>query len=113
MAESYIEVTDENFGEKVLQAPQMVVVYFSSEQSGACQIQEPEFVAISKEYGERITFARLNVDTAGTITSEWNIDGIPTLIFFKGGNELYRIRGIVMRARLRRQIEGVLLAANS
>ena len=44
------------------------------------------------------------------MSSEWNIDGIPTLIFFKQGQEINRIKGIIMRDKLRRQIEGVLLA---
>jgi thioredoxin 1 len=110
MADSYIYVTSEDFAEKVLQAPQLVIVNFSAEGSSACQIQEPEFVAISKEYQGRMLFAKLNVDTQREITQQWNIDGIPTLIFFKGGNEIHRVKGIIMRDKLRRQIEGVLLA---
>lgn len=110
MADSYIYVTSEDFAEKVLQAPQLVIVNFSAEGSNACQILEPEFVAISKEYQGRMLFAKLNVDTQRELTQQWNIDGIPTLIFFKGGNEIHRVKGIIMRDKLRRQIEGVMLA---
>jgi thioredoxin 1 len=35
------------------------------------------------------------------------------LIFFKNGQEIYRIKGIVMRDRLRRQVEGVLLVGSA
>jgi thioredoxin 1 len=110
MAENYIDVTAENFAEKILQAPQLVVVNFSAEQSNACKIQDPEIEAISKEYQDRVTFARLNVGEHEELTRQWNVEGVPTLVFFKGGNEIYRIQGIVMRQRLRRQVEGVLLA---
>jgi len=110
MADSYIDVTKNNFAEKVLKSPQIVIVNFSAAQSGSCQIQEPEFVAVSKEYQDRVTFARVNVEGQEELTSKWNVDGVPTLVFFKGGNEIYRIKGIVMRDRLRRQVEGVLLA---
>jgi thioredoxin 1 len=109
MADTYIDITDKDFAEKVLNSPQMVIVNFSSEQSSACQIQEPEFVAVSKEYQGRITFAKLQVEGRAAITEQWNIEGIPTLVFFKDGQEIYRIKGITMRDRLRRQIEGVLL----
>jgi len=44
------------------------------------------------------------------LIDQWNIDGVPTLIFFKGGQEIHRIKGIMMRDKLRRQLEGVLLA---
>ena len=112
MADSYIEVTKEDFAEKILGAPpmQLVIVNFSAAQSTTCQIQEPEFIAISQEYQGRITFAKVNVEGQEEITQQWNVDGVPTLIFFKGARELYRIKGIVMRDKLRRQIEGVLLA---
>jgi thioredoxin 1 len=107
---SYIDVTNQDFGEQVLNAPQMVVVDFSSDRSSSCQIFNPEFAAVSGEYQGRVTFAKLDVDTNEALTSQWNVDGIPTLIFFKNGQEINRIKGIVMRDKLRRQIEGALLA---
>lgn len=107
---SYIDVTSQNFPDEVLNASQMVVVDFSSDRSSSCQIFNPEFAAVSEEYQGRVTFAKLDVDTNETLTSQWNVDGIPTLIFFKNGQEINRIKGIVMREKLRRQVEGALLA---
>jgi thioredoxin len=107
---SYIDVTSQDFSEQVLNAPQMVVVDFSSDRSSSCQIFNPEFAAVSEEYQGRVTFAKLDVDTNEALTSQWNVDGIPTVIFFKNGQEINRIKGIVMRDKLRRQIEGALLA---
>lgn len=111
MTDTYIHVTGEDFAEKVLGASQLVLVLFTAEQSGSSSIQEPEFLAVSKDYHDRITFAKLTIDRQRELVETWHIDGIPTMIFFKGGNELYRIKGIMMRDKLRRQIEGVLLAS--
>ena len=109
--ESYIEVTSRDFVEQVLNAPQMVVVDFFSDTSDSCKIFDPEFEAISKEYQGRVTFAKIDVDSNEDLTSQWNVDGIPTVIFFKNGQEINRIKGIVMRDKLRRQVEGTLLAS--
>ena len=109
MAESYIEVTGEDFAEKVLDTEQMVVVSFTSSQSPACQIQEPEFEAVSKEFQGRVLFAKLDIDANGEVVQQWNIEGIPTILFFNHGLEIHRIKGILMRGRLRKQIEGALL----
>ncbi|HYL44241.1 MAG TPA: thioredoxin domain-containing protein [Ktedonobacteraceae bacterium] len=111
MAGNYIDVSDQDFTEKVLEVQQMVLVNFSAESSAACQIQDPEFEAISKEYQGRAVFARVNTDKNQEVINQWKIDGIPTIIFFKSGREINRIKGIIMRARLRRQIEGALLAS--
>ena len=110
MAGNYIDVSDQDFAEKVLEVQQMVLVNFSAESSAACQIQDPEFEAISKQYQGRAVFARVNTDKNQEVISQWKIDGIPTIIFFKSGREINRIKGIIMRNRLRRQIEGALLA---
>jgi thioredoxin 1 len=111
--DSYKNITSQDFPAQVLQAEQMVIVNFSSDKSGACQIFDPEFAAISKEYEGRVTFRRLNLDELekdDPLVKDWTIDGIPTVIFFKQGHEINRIKGVVMREKLRRQIEGVLLA---
>ncbi len=110
MADNYITVTSEDFAEKVLNAPQMVIVNFSASWSSSCQILDPEFEVISKEYQGRVLFAKLDVDQNEELTGQWNVDGVPTLVFFKGGQEINRIKGIVMRDKLRRQVEGALLA---
>ncbi len=110
MAESYIQITPEDFAKTVLGTPNLVVVQFSVEQSTACKIQDPEFAVISQEFANKATFVKVNVQGQDTFTSQWHIDSVPTLVFFKNGSEIYRITGIVMRNRLRRQLEGVLLA---
>jgi thioredoxin 1 len=110
MIDSYIDVTNEDFREKVLSSPNLVIVNFSAELSDACKIQDPEFEAISEEYHNKVTFVKLRLSVQNELTNQWHVDNVPTLIFFKGGNEVHRITGVVMRQRLRRQIEGILLA---
>ena len=106
----FINISSQDFPEQVLQSEQMVLVDFSSDKSNACQIFDAEFSAVGNEYQGRVTFARLNIDSETSLISEWKITGIPTVIFFKNGQEINRINGIVMRQKLRKQIEGTLLA---
>lgn len=106
---SFSTISNQDFAEKVLQAPQMVIVNFSSVGSSACQIFEPEFAAICQEYQDRVTFVQVEVDGNEELIQRYHIEGIPTLLFFKDGQEIHRIKGIVMRDKLRRQVRGVLL----
>ena len=112
MADSYSDVTKDTFNETVLGASQMVITLFTSPRSSSCQIQEPEFEVVSKEYQDRVLFTRINVDTEKDLKASNHVDGIPIMIFFKAGKEIYRLTGIMMREKLRRQIEGVLLASS-
>lgn len=110
---SSITVSSQNFTEEVLQAERMVVVNFSSDRSNSCQIFKPEFAAVGQEYQSRVIFAFVDVDGNEALTRQYNVDGIPTVIFFKTGQEINRIKGIVMRDKLRRQVEGALLVSSS
>jgi thioredoxin 1 len=105
----YTDVTEHNFQEQVLAAPQMVVVAFMADWSDTCQILKPELEALGQEYAGRVIFASVNVDREKALTEEWHIDGVPTLVFFNGGREIHRIKGVMMRHKLRRQVEGALL----
>ena len=106
----FIDISAQDFPDQVLQAEQMVLVDFSSDKSNACQIFDAEFAAVGQEYQGRVTFARLNIDNDTSLANEWKVTGIPTVIFFKNGQEINRINGIMMRQKLRKQIEGTLLA---
>jgi thioredoxin 1 len=110
---SSIAVSNQDFEEKVLQAERMVVVNFSSDRSSTCQIFEPEFAAVGREYQSRVIFAFVDVANNAALARQYNIDGIPTVVFFKEGEEINRIKGIVMRDKLRRQVEGALLVSSS
>jgi thioredoxin 1 len=109
---SYAAVNSQDFTEKVLQVPQMVVVNFSSEKSDSCQLFEPEFATVGREYQGQVTFARIDVDNNADLVTRYNVEGIPTVIFFKNGQEINRIKGIVMRDKLRRQVAGALLVGS-
>jgi thioredoxin 1 len=111
MVDIFTQITEENFAAKVTKAEQTVLVLFYKEGSNSCDIQIPELEAVNKEYQERVIFARVDVDEQAKLTQQWQVDAVPTLVFFRNGNEIYRIKGIRMRDKLRRQLEGVLLTS--
>jgi thioredoxin 1 len=65
----------------------------------------PTFEAMSDEYKGKVTFAKLNTDDNMETPSRLGIQGIPTMILFKGGQEVGRIVGLVRRDILQRKLE--------
>jgi thioredoxin 1 len=113
MAGSYIEVTDQDFEEKVLQSSTPVVVDYWAPWCGPCRMMAPIFEELSTQYHEQMQFAKMNTDDHQNIPMSLGIRGIPTLIFFKDGREVSRIVGAIPLGRFKQEIESVLAGAKA
>jgi thioredoxin 1 len=56
----------------------------------------------------RIQVAKLNVDENQVLSSRFNVRSIPTLLFFKNGQEIKRIVGAQGKAQLQKIVDEVL-----
>lgn len=107
----YVEVSDQSFGADVLKSDRPVVVDFWAPWCRPCLAMAPTFEALAEEYQGKMTFAKLNTDDNQMTAGRLGIQGIPTMIFFRGGREIDRIVGLVSRDVLRKHVESALAAA--
>ena len=92
MAKAF-EVTDDTFDSKVLRAAKPTLVDFWAEWCGPCKMIGPAVEALAEEYDGRMSVARMDVDSNRQTPGNYGIQGIPTLILFKHGEEAMRIVG--------------------
>lgn len=107
----YVEVSDQSFGDSVLKSDTPVVVDFWAPWCRPCLAMAPAFEALADEYQGKMTFAKLNTDDNQMTAGRLGIQGIPTLIFFRGGREIDRIVGLVSRDVLRKHVESAIATA--
>lgn len=110
MAGATVEITDENFEDKVLKSEMPVVIDFWAPWCGPCRMVAPIFEDLANEYAGRVVFGKFNTDENPVISSELGVMSIPTMIFFSGGNEAARTIGARPREDLKRYIEHALVA---
>ncbi|MFO7913091.1 MAG: thioredoxin [Desulfotignum sp.] len=108
MAENIIEIDDDGFEEKVLQSAKPIMVDFWAPWCGPCKAIAPTVEALEKEYGDQMTFAKVNVDENPISPSKYGVQAIPTLIFFKNGEVAEQITGMVGKEKLEQTIKNVL-----
>ncbi len=108
MAENIIEIDDDSFETKVLQSDKPVMVDFWAPWCGPCKAIAPTVEALEKEFGDRMTFAKVNVDENPISPSKYGVQAIPTLIFFKNGEIADQITGMVAKEKLEETIKIVL-----
>ncbi len=103
-----LHVGDGNFEEEVLQSELPVMVDFWAPWCGPCRKVAPVVEELAQEYAGRVLVAKLNTDEHQDWARHLGIRGIPTLIFFKRGQEVDRVIGAVPKATLKDRLEALL-----
>ena len=108
MAEGVVEINDSSFDEEVLQAEQPVLVDFWAPWCGPCKAIGPAINELAGIFGDRMKFTKCNVDDNPITPGKFGIKAIPTLIFFKDGQVVEQVTGMVAKSKLEDTINNIL-----
>jgi len=99
-SDKIIKIEDNNFEATVLNSGETVLVDFWAAWCGPCRMIAPVIDEIAEEMAGVIKVGKLNVDENNQTPAQFGIMSIPTLIIFKGGEEVERIIGFKPKAEL-------------
>ena len=107
MANTFVmEITQENFDEKVLKADKTVLLDFWAPWCGPCRQVAPVIDAIAQEFDGRAYVGKVNVDESMELAQRYGVMSIPTLIVIKNGKTVESVVG----ARSKEDIGAILQA---
>ena len=106
-----MELNPENFEKEVLKSKLPVAVVFYVSYSGPSIEFAPVIEAVSKNYTGKMKFARLDADKYAELATKYiNVETeIPSIMFFKDGEEVDRILGSYSEYALNAKIDDILV----
>lgn len=102
------DVVDDDFDEVVLQSDRLVVVDFWAEWCQPCTILSAYTEWLVRDYGEELLVVALDVDENPQIPERYQILGLPTLLFVRGGVEADRQVGLLTYEELQAKVDALL-----
>lgn len=103
-----LELNSSNFDKEVLKSDKLVLVDFWAPWCMPCKIIAPAVEKLAEEMKGKIKVLKSNVDEAPDIATQLSILNIPTLILFKGGEEVSRIVGVNSKETIEKKINSFL-----
>lgn len=102
-----IVINNDNF-DALTSDSKPLVIDFWAEWCGPCRAVAPLVDELAKEYEGRVNIGKCDVDSNDDIVARFRIRNIPTLIFFKNGEQVDKHVGIISKNDLKAKIEALL-----
>lgn len=103
-----IELTAANFDRHVREDGVPLLVDFWATWCGPCKAMAPVLDTAARELEPGLRIGKLDTDAEGEVAARFGIRSIPTLILFRGGQEIARTAGAMPQAQLRAWLAQVL-----
>jgi len=98
-------LNDENFGEIVLKSKKPVLVDFFTTWCRPCEFIAPILDKVVKEFGDKITFVRVDIDDAPLTAGNYEVNQIPMIMLFKNGNPISFFIGVQPEEAIKKWLE--------
>ena len=90
---------------QIINSETPVLVDFYADWCGPCKTLAPILKNLKEELGDAIKIVKIDVDKNQPLAAKYQVRGVPTMILYKEGKQVWRQSGVVPKEQLKQVIE--------
>ncbi|MBQ8194955.1 MAG: thioredoxin [Oscillospiraceae bacterium] len=102
-----VRVSGDTFETEVLQSDGVILADFYSDSCVPCKRLSPVLAELEEQYENEIKLVKININFDMELAEKYEVQSVPTLVFFRNGEEISRLNGSLKKSDIESAIENL------
>ncbi len=92
-----------NFND-IIKSKTPVLIDFHADWCGPCKMLAPILKEVKADLGDGVKIVKIDVDKNQPLAAKYQVRGVPTMILFRNGEQLWRQSGVLSKEEIKNKI---------